>query len=198
MKLNWAERWAVNNPLRPIQQRLEMAWFAKRAGIAPGSRILEVGCGRGAGARLIREAFRPSELHAMDLDIAMIGRAGRYLDAGARRGITFFVGDCSRLPCRDRSFDALFGFGVLHHIPDWQGALAEIVRVLRPGGTYAFEELYPALYGNVLTKQLLLHPAGNRFRSGDLRQAMASTGLDLRHGLEHPKLGILGIAVKCL
>jgi len=196
VKLNWAERWAVNNPLRPLQQRMEMAWFEKRAVIPPGSRILEVGCGRGAGARLIREAFRPSELHAMDLDITMIGRAGRYLDAVARREIAFFVGDCSRLPCRNGSFDALFGFGVLHHIPDWQGALAEIVRVLRPGGTYAFEELYPTLYGNVITKRILLHPAGNRFRSDDLKGALAAAGLDLRYGLEHRSLGILGVAVK--
>ncbi|MDA8125306.1 MAG: class I SAM-dependent methyltransferase [Deltaproteobacteria bacterium] len=197
MKLNWAERWAVNNPLRPLQQRLEMGWFEKRAGLGTGKEcILEVGCGRGAGARLIQRAFAPRHLQAMDLDMDMILRAKRYLSPEARKGIAFYVGDVSRLPYRDGQLDALFGFGVLHHIPDWQGGLAEIARVLKTGGIYAFEELYPSLYQNVLTRRILLHPAENRFRSGDLRQALAAVGLELRDSIENRKIAILGVAVK--
>jgi ubiquinone/menaquinone biosynthesis C-methylase UbiE len=196
MKLNWAERWAVNNPLRPLQQRLEMRWFTERIRLGPAPRILEVGCGRGAGSRLIQAALRPSLLHAMDLDVEMIHRAKRYLSPRKREGTVFFTGDASGLPYRDGPMDAVFGFGVLHHIPDWQRALAEIVRVLKPGGIYAFEELYPPLYQNALTRRILLHPVGNRFRSGDLRQALASSGLDLRDRLESQRIGIIGIAVK--
>lgn len=196
MKLNWAERWAVNNPLRPLQQRLEIRWFKKRCGLAPGGRILEVGCGRGAGSALIKEAFRPDVLHAMDLDIEMIRRAQTYLSPEMREGIAFYVGDVARLPYRDGTMDAVFGFGVLHHVPDWREALAEIVRVLRVGGIYCFEELYPSLYQNIITRRILLHPALDRFHSEDLRQAMQNAGLASGASLENRALEIIGVAVK--
>ena len=196
MKLNRFERWAVNNPLRPLQQRLEIRWLAKRCGIVPAGRVLEVGCGRGAGSALIKRTFRPAVVHALDLDVEMIRRAQTYLAPAARKGIEFAVADCTQLPYRDGTMDAVFGFGVLHHIPDWRQALAEIARVLRVGGIYCFEELYPALYQNIVTRRLLLHPAENRFRSGDLQRAMKDAGLMPGDALENPWLGILGFATK--
>jgi len=126
----------------------------------------------------------------------MIRRALAYLAPEIREGILFSVGDCTRLPYRDGTMDAVFGFGVLHHIPDWRQALAEIARVLKPGGVYCFEELYPPLYQNVLTRRILLHPAENRFRSGDLQRALRDAGLTPRDALENPWLGILGFATK--
>jgi ubiquinone/menaquinone biosynthesis C-methylase UbiE len=196
VKLNWAERWAVNNPLRPVQQGFEIRWLKKRVGLAPDARILEVGCGRGAGSALIKTAFRPALLHAMDLDIAMIERALTYLSPRRREGIAFYVGDVARLPYREGTMDAVFGFGVLHHVPDWRGALAEIVRVLKVGGTYCFEEIYPSLYQNFLTRRILLHPTEDRFHSEDLKQAMRNSGLALGASLENKALEIIGFAVK--
>jgi ubiquinone/menaquinone biosynthesis C-methylase UbiE len=196
VKLNRMERWAVNNPLRPLQQRLEIRWLKGRCGLAPGGRVLEVGCGRGAGSALITEAFRPTLIHAMDLDIGMIRRAQTYLSPETRERILFSVGDCIQLPYHDGTMDAVFGFGVLHHIPDWQQALAEIVRVLKAGGIYCFEELYPPLYQNVLTRRLLLHPAENRFRSGGLQQALKDAGLSPGASRENRWLGIIGFAAK--
>ena len=196
MKLNRVERWAVNNPLRPLQQRLEIRWFKERCGLAPGGRVLEVGCGRGAGTALIKRAFRPAIIHALDLDIEMIRRAHTYLAPEALKGIEFYVADCARLPFRDGTMDAVFGFGVLHHIPDWQRALGEIARVLTAGGIYCFEELYPALYQNFLTRRFLLHPTGNRFRSGDLQRALKDAGLSPGGSRENKLLGIIGFAAK--
>jgi ubiquinone/menaquinone biosynthesis C-methylase UbiE len=196
MKLNWVERWAVNNPLRVLEQRLEIRWLAGRCGLAPGGRILEVGCGRGAGARLIQETFRPSFIHAADLDIAMLRRARRYLAPGLQAGMAFAAADCAQLPFRGGSVDAVFGFGVLHHVPDWQRALAEISRVLKPGGIYCFEELYPSLYQNALTRLFLLHPTENRFRSGDLPRTLRDAGLAPGDFRDYLRLGILGFARK--
>jgi len=172
MKLNWAERWAVNNPTRPIQQYLEILWVMRRITLKPGARVLEIGCGRGAGSSIIKKAFHPSLLHSMDLDIGMIRMAGEYLTPAEKDGIAFYVGDAGSLPYPDETLDAVFGFGVLHHIEDWQAALAEITRVLKSGGTYVFEELYPSLYQNALTRHILLHPTTNRFRSNDLKLAV--------------------------
>ena len=196
MKLNWAERWAVNNPSRPLQQRLEMRWLRKKAPLHPGATVLEVGCGRGAGAHLIKGKFQPGILQAMDLDLCMIQKAQKYLLPEQKEGVSFYVGDVIQLPYRDGTLDAIFGFGILHHVPYWQRALAEIARVLKPGGFFLFEELYPSLYQNFLTKWILLHPADNRFRSPDLKETLRATGFELVKVLENKKLGTLGFAVK--
>jgi ubiquinone/menaquinone biosynthesis C-methylase UbiE len=196
MKLNWAERWAVNNPFRPLQQRLEIRWLRKKAQLSPGALALEIGCGRGAGADIIKKKFHPSFLQAMDLDIQMIQKAQKYLSPEQRAGISFYVSDVIRLPYRDVTLDAIFGFGLLHHVPDWQSALAEIARVLKPGGFFLFEELYPFLYQNFITKHILLHPRKNRFLSEDLKGALQGLNLHLNNFWEHPKIGILGISIK--
>jgi ubiquinone/menaquinone biosynthesis C-methylase UbiE len=196
MKLNWAERWAVNNPLRVIQQRLEIRWLKRKIDLKPGPVALEVGCGRGAGAGLILREFQPAVLQAMDLDIHMIRRARDYLPPKQRERISFYVGDVLRLPYKDQALDAVFGFGVLHHVPDWQSALREIARVLKIGGTYFLEEIYPSLYQNFITKHILLHPRENRFLSRGLKQALISTNLPLKYFLELPRIGIFGISIK--
>ena len=196
MKLNWAERWAVNNPLRPIQEGLELGWLKRNARLKPYAHVLEVGCGRGAGSSLIKTMFEPAVLHAMDLDVEMIRKAFRYLSVEQREGISFFVSDAVLLPYPDEAMDAVFGFGVLHHVPDWQRGLAEIARVLKPGGIYFFEELYPSLYQNFLTRHILLHPIKNRFCSQDLKLALKNAGLEQGNFLEHKRLGILGFASK--
>lgn len=196
MKLNWAERWAVNNPLRVVQQRLEIGWMNRVWPLPPGGIFLEVGCGRGAGAGIILRTFRPARLHALDLDPQMIRRARGYLPSPIRREISFSAGDGCFLPCRPGLFDAVFGFGVLHHIPDWRRGLAEIARVLKPGGAYFLEELYPPLYQNFLTGRLLLHPRQDRFQSADLKESLKRAGLSLEKIRERKGLGILGVASK--
>ncbi len=50
MKLNWAERLAVNNPIRVFEQRMEIGWMKSRKSLEPGGVLLEIGCGRGVGA----------------------------------------------------------------------------------------------------------------------------------------------------
>jgi ubiquinone/menaquinone biosynthesis C-methylase UbiE len=196
MKLNWAERWVVNNPLRVIQQRLEMRWLGKNSILKPEAVALEVGCGRGAGAGLILREFHPAALQAMDLDIEMIRKARDYLSPEQKKGISFYVGDVLRLPYKDEALDAVFGFGVLHHVPDWQNALFEIARVLKIGGTYFMEEIYPALYQNFITRHILLHPRENRFLSQGLKQALIAVNLNLENFMELPKIGIFGISIK--
>lgn len=196
MKLNWAERWAVNNPLRIIEQRIEIRRLKKMMPLPPGFIALEIGCGRGAGAGIILRELHPSRIHALDLDVSMIAKAQKRLSAADKRQVSLWVGDAIALPLRDGSLDAVFGFGVLHHIPDWRAALAEIARVLKPAGVYFLEELYPSLYQNFLTRHFLLHPTADRFCGSELRQALAAAGLPLKDYIEFRRLGIMGVAVK--
>ena len=196
MKLNWAERWVVNNPLRVLEQRIELRTLSKMMPLKPGLKVLEIGCGRGAGAGLILDAFQPSLLYATDLDVAMLKKAGKYISSDKMERIVLVAADGFRLPFKTASLDAVFGFGVLHHIPDWRAALGEVTRVLKMQGSFFFEELYPALYQNFITKHILLHPGEDRFRSHDLKTGLDAAGLSLHRYEEWKGLGILGVALK--
>lgn len=196
MKLNWVERLLANNPLRATLQRGEVRLLKKKVQLKKGARVLEVGCGRGAGARLILKSFRPSLLCALDLDIQMVQKARAYLSTNEAKRVSLYVGDVFRLPFKDRALDAVFGFGVLHHVPDWRGAAAEIARVLKIGGIYFVEEFYPSAYRNFITKHLLVHPKEDRFFSHDLRTTLEAINLPVREAIDLKKIGIVAVAVK--
>ena len=196
MKLNWAERWVVNNPFRIFQQRIETNALYRMIQLKAGARVLEIGCGRGAGAALISEKFRPAIMHAMDLDFEMIKKAQKRFKNHNLMRAGFYVGGVLQLPYKDATFDAVFGFGVLHHVPDWRGGLAEIARVLKKSGCYFFEELYPSLYQNFITRHILLHPAENRFESTHWKNALQEMKLLVQKSVEQKKLGTLGVAIK--
>ena len=164
--------------------------------LKPGAKILEVGCGRGAGARLISKTFRPSCLCALDVDINMVNKAKDYLSCDESERTFLHVADAEHLPFKEETLDAVFGFGFLHHVPNWRGSLAELARVLKTGGAYYIEELYPPLYQNVITKRILAHPREDRFLSHDLRQELEAMKMPIQDALEFKTLGILGVAVK--
>ncbi|MBU0987198.1 MAG: class I SAM-dependent methyltransferase [Proteobacteria bacterium] len=196
MKLNWAERWVVNNPLRVFEQQIEIKWLKNMMDLPPGATVLEIGCGRGAGAKLIHRTFQPGRLFIQDLDFKMVHLAQNYLSGTELEQISLSVGDAVCLPFKSGSMDAVFGFGFLHHVPDWRSALTEISRVLKPGGIYYMEEIYPELYQNFITGRILLHPKHDRFRSHDLRKALAEMNLNLNDAFELKKMGILGVSTK--
>ena len=196
MKLNPVERWAVNSPLRRALQLLVMQWFRRTVALTTGKTILEVGCGSGVGAKLISEVYHPDRLYLLDLDLRMIQKANQRRNGHNEDHIYFCVGDAVRLPFRDDSMDAVFGFGFLHHVPAWQDSLTEVARVLKRGGVYFMEEYYPSLYQNFITKHIVVHPDKNRFNSQDLRQAFQDANLALTHTFELKRMGILGVGVK--
>jgi ubiquinone/menaquinone biosynthesis C-methylase UbiE len=197
MKANWLERMIVNSPIRLlIQEKIILRWIKSKVDLPLGGTFLEIGCGRGAGACLLLKEFLPAVIHAMDLDVYMISQARRYLTAAQKKQINLYVGDAMHLPHPDASADAVFGFGVLHHLPDWQGGLAEIARVLKPGGIYFLEEFYPPLYLNFLLRRLVSHPEENRFYKQDLWQALTLAELPVQDALEVEQLGLLALCRK--
>ena len=195
-KLNRGERLVVNSPLRVLMQRMEISWMAKACPASNLARVLEVGCGRGAGARLILKAFRPLEFHATDLDMDMMQKAADYLSFEEKETVHLCAADLLYLPYPDGSMDALFGFGVLHHILNWRAALLEVSRVLRPTALYFIEEIYPSFYQNFVTKRFLFHPTGDRFRSRDLKEALRQAGFSLIAAREVKLVGIMAVARK--
>jgi ubiquinone/menaquinone biosynthesis C-methylase UbiE len=196
MKLNWAERWVVNNPLRVLEQSSQVRWMKGVAPLEPGATVLEVGCGRGAGAGLVLEAFEPETIFATDLDIDMIRKARRYLTVSQQNRVRLATADASHLPFRPTAFDAVFVFGVLHHVPDWRAGLSEIARVLKPGGLLYLEELYPTLYQNFITRHILVHPTKDRFDGADLKATLRSRGFSFLGMREVKFVGILAVLRK--
>jgi ubiquinone/menaquinone biosynthesis C-methylase UbiE len=195
VKLNWVERLVVNSPVRVAMQRAEIRRLRAMMDLEPGAAVLELGCGRGVGVRLIAETFSPSIIHALDLDLVMVQKAKAYLPY-YQINVRLYVADGIMLPFRDGSMDVVFSFGILHHIVNWRAAVAEISRVLRMGGRFYLEELYPATYQNVLTSRILVHPTQDRFRSHDLRAVLAKFGMEMKAVKEFKRFGILGVAVK--
>jgi ubiquinone/menaquinone biosynthesis C-methylase UbiE len=142
MKLNLVGSAAVNQPARSAVQRGYVAalWLRLGGRVEGTRRALEIGCGRGAGLGIIVERFGVRHLEGIDLDPTMIERAAR---RAARLGsaAAVAVGDAARIDAPDQSFDAVFDFGAIHLMTDWRAALREVRRVLKPGGSFYFEEI---------------------------------------------------------
>jgi ubiquinone/menaquinone biosynthesis C-methylase UbiE len=185
MKLNAVETLLVNNPMRALVQRLyEGPLLRKLGGSLDGASVLEVGCGRGTGARILLEQFGVGKICAIDVDLRQVRRAKRRL-AGYRGGrVALAAGSVEWLPYPDDCFDAVFDFGILHHVPLWQAAVVEIRRVLKPGGRLFFEEVTRAALNRWLYRMLLKHPAENRFSEAEFVAELAANGIEL---LNEPK-----------
>ncbi|WP_428266040.1 class I SAM-dependent methyltransferase [Haliangium sp.] len=180
MLLNRVEKLLMNNPVRAgIQRRVEARRLLELGGSMAGGRALEVGCGRGVGAALILELFKADRVDAFDLDPDMIERAQARL-AGYGDRVRLWTGDVSNIAAADDAYDAVFDFGIIHHVPGWREALVEIHRVLAPGGRFYVEEIYRRLIDHRLMRRTLDHPEGDRFDHAQLGQALVDAGFRVR------------------
>ena len=196
MKVNWPERIWVNSPVRRFIQQQEARFFKQARDLRIGSRCLEIGCGCGAGARIIYATFAPSRIDALDIDPEMLNAARRKQAAWGFRQLRLIAGDAQHLPYQEQTFDAVFNYGIVHHLEDWQQGLREVSRVLKPGGCFYFEEIFPPLYANFLLGRLLEHPRQNRFHGPEFRACLEECGLRLQPRFKESRFAILGIAVK--
>jgi len=196
MKVNWPERLWVNSPVRRYVQQREARFFRTLHDLTPGARCLEIGCGCGVGARIIHQSFAPGAIHAIDIDEEMLRTAKRKSRAWRSVPLHLLAADAQQLPYPDKCFDAVFNYGIIHHLEDWQQGVSEIGRVLENSGLFYFEEIYPPLYANPLFRRILDHPRENRFHGPQFRAALAGSGLRLLDGYKEARFAILGAAVK--
>jgi SAM-dependent methyltransferase len=106
----------------------------------PSMRLLDVGCGPGSITVGLADVVAGGEVVGVDLQDEPLNQARA---RAARRGaanVSFERADLYRLPFPDASFDAAFANGVLTHLDDAMRALAEIRRVLRPGGVLGMRD----------------------------------------------------------
>ena len=107
-----------------------VAWLA----LPSGRQWLDVGCGTGALTEAVLAAAKPHEVVGIDPSADFVGMAvARIVDPRVR----FEIGDARALPMTGETFDAVVAGLVLNWVPDSDAAVAEMARVVRPGGTVA-------------------------------------------------------------
>lgn len=152
------------------------------AGVGPGSRLLDVGCG--TGLTLVLAAHRGAIPSGLDVSPGLLGIARERLpDADLRDG------DMESLPFADASFDAVTGVNAFQFAGDPRRALSEAARVLRPGGRVVaslFAEpersqgtlAHEAMTALIPTERAADHAPYALSASGNLEAALHDVGLE--------------------
>jgi len=118
-------------PWRLFARHVVLPWAL--GGDVPVGSVLEIGGGSGAMAAQLLERHPDITMVVTDFDPAMVENAADRLRRFGDR-VEVRQSDATALPFDDSSFDAVVSFIMLHHTVEWENALAEATRVLRPGG----------------------------------------------------------------
>ena len=195
MKLNQLEFFVMNNALRAASQRqFETPRLIGPRGSLNGKRVLEIGCGRGVGVEILL-SLGAEHATGFDLDPRMVALAQKRLEKYGDRA-RVFVGDAEAIDAPDDSFDAVVDYGVIHHIPHWQLALKEISRVLKPGGTFYFEDLLKDLITTWPAPIFFEHPQATQFYGREFRSELESTELHVQKWRQLGEWAVAGRASK--
>jgi SAM-dependent methyltransferase len=166
-----------------------------RLGLAPGDRVLDLGCG--AGRHAYEAMRRGADVVAYDVDAAAVKDTATVMAAmddcdGTGAAVN---GDALRLPFADAAFDRVIAAEVLEHIPADTVVIAELARVLRPGGVLAVTvpRWAPELANWALSDEYHTVPGGHIriYRASTLASRIEAAGLTVlgrgyAHGLHAP------------
>jgi ubiquinone/menaquinone biosynthesis C-methylase UbiE len=146
------EKWSISYDERCIRYARER--FEKIAGVHgwPYGKALELGCGTGFFLLNLKQAGVLDEGHVTDISPGMVAVAQRNARSLGFE-VSGRVADAESIPYGDGEFDLVVGHAVLHHIPDVELALREVMRVLKPGGRFVFAG-EPTRYGDVVARRL--------------------------------------------
>lgn len=135
MKMGKLEKQFVNSSSHSFQVSKRAERLLKYANLETGLKYLDVGTGNGAAPIYIAQKYG---LHVTGVDIdpdqIKIAESNSTSIPHAR----FFTVDSTQLPFEKHEFDIVSAFKVTHHIPNWEDALAEIFRVLKPQGYFVY------------------------------------------------------------
>jgi ubiquinone/menaquinone biosynthesis C-methylase UbiE len=127
--------WNWDSPAGRVRVERRVRTFVDRAGLRPGRRALEFGCG--TGVFLSRVAECGADVVGLDLTEVLLARARERVHGAAN--VKVVLGNAEASPFPDGAFDAVYGSSILHHL-DLDRAVREAFRVLRPGGRLVFTE----------------------------------------------------------
>ena len=170
----------MNSSIRSlIQERYELRILLSMRLNKSFQSVLEIGCGNGNGTKLIKKYFAPDNITAVDLDEKMIKLAQKHNKDST---VSFKIMDASNLDFPDNRFDAIFDFGIIHHIPDWKECLHELKRVLKPDGELLIEDLsldsFTKGMGR-LWKILSDHPYESMYTAKEFKEYLYEIGFNI-------------------
>jgi len=152
-------------------RRTVLPWALARRALTGD--VLEIGGGAGAMADGVARRFPDLRLTVTDLDPAMVDAARRRL---THRGVTVQQADVTAMPFEDASFDYVTSYLMLHHVMEWEKALAETNRVLRPGGQLLGYDLTDTPVARWIHR--LDRSPHRLLRRDDLADGLASVGFE--------------------
>lgn len=172
-----------------------------KLGLKPGDKILDLGCGFGRhayeaarrGAQVVALDAGTDEVNGVLGTFAAMAEAGELSSERTKVGVV--QGDALHLPFRSGSFDHVICSEVLEHITEDRGAMAELSRVLKPGGSMAITipRFGPELINWALSDEYHMVKGGHVriYRRRVIESRLSSTGLRVRghhfaHGLHSP------------
>jgi SAM-dependent methyltransferase len=161
-----------------------------RLGIGPSTKVIDVGCG--AGRHAFEAYRRGADVIAFDRDEAELKSVDTILRAMAENGevpasasAEVVAGDALKLPYPDQTFDCVIASEILEHVTQDDAAIAELIRVLKVGGTLAVSvpRWLPEQVCWLLSDEYHANPGGHIriYRASELRDKIAGQGLELTH-----------------
>lgn len=159
--------------------------------LPPKKKVLEIGCGNGIGTRLIHEYFQPSELIATEYDESLVEITQQKV-----KDLNVLVeqADATKFRFANNEFDAVIGLSVIHHIPNWEEALDELHRIIKPNGLLIIKELsietFETFFGKI-SRKFVEHPYDDMFRKDEFIDYIKQKGFKLEVLMPHSMLGLL-------
>lgn len=170
--------WVDSRPRAFVQRRGEAAILRRLGGDVPGGTVLDLGCGRrGTGLRLAVEVFGATRAEGVERYPASVA-ACRAATADLGDRVEVHEGDATALAAAPETYDAVFGYHVLHHVEAWRDVVAEAARVLRPGGRFYSCEMTARFVDSRSLRAVAFHPAdGDRPTPDAVAAACRTAGL---------------------
>jgi ubiquinone/menaquinone biosynthesis C-methylase UbiE len=166
MKMGKIEKLFVNSPSHSQQVSQHAEKLLKLVDFEAGQKYLDLGCGNGTAPIFLAKKYL-LDVTGVDVDPDQI----RLAEANSQDidHARFFTVDATQLPFENHEFDLVSTNKVTHHIPTWQDAVTEMIRVLKPGGYFIYADLvYPgwlAGIGTSLAPNLAGFPAAEALNS---------------------------------
>jgi SAM-dependent methyltransferase len=170
--------WVDSRARALVQRRVEAPVLLRLGGRLPGGPALELGSGRrGTGLRLALDVFGATSVDGVELHPASVAACRTAVaDLGDRADVR--IGDATAVDAPSNSYDAVFGYHVLHHAERWRDVVREAARVLRPGGRLYSCEMTARIVDSRLLRAVSRHPAdGDRPTPAGLAAACSAAGL---------------------